>query len=151
MRASGKRGRHPLVLDACQFRSNLLWKGYTVFMSQWEIIDADPFVWFRGLPLALWQRHLGERDTNESMANYVIGHYSLNLWHPLTLKMVDPNLFERSGANIHGQSCVHHGHTEFCWFCSIPSTTARRFPYHDWANWLVPNIVDGSKHDGGLR
>jgi len=82
-----------------------------------------PFVWFRGSPLAVWQRHLGERDTNESMANYVIGHYSLKFWHPLRIKIVDPNLFKRSGANIRRQSCVPHGHAEFCWFCSIPSTT----------------------------
>ena len=68
----------------------------------------------RGLPLAVWQRHLGERDTNESMANYVIGYYSLNLWHPIRLKIVDPNLLKQSGANIREQSCAHHGHAEFC-------------------------------------
>jgi len=63
-----------------------------------------------------WARYQWE------LANYVIGHYSLKLWHPLRLKIVDPNLFKRSGANIRRQSCVHHGHAEFCWFCSIPST-----------------------------
>ena len=28
---------------------------------------------------------------------------------------------------------------------------ARHFPYHGYTNKLVPNIVNGSKHDGSLR
>jgi len=31
------------------------------------------------------------------------------------------------------------------------ASQARRLRYHDCANRLVANIVDGSKHDGGLR
>jgi len=34
---------------------------------------------------------------------------------------------------MRGQSCAHHGHAEFCWFCSILNTTLllkQRGPFH---------------------